>query len=100
MIFPCDYIFPCLRARIFERIGFESIILGGYSVSASLLGVPDVGLISLLDIVNFTRNVTNVVDIPVIVDANTGYGNAIKVIRTVVEPEKVGADVIYKVQQL
>ena len=80
-----------LSARIAEAAGFKAIAMSGYAVSVSLLGKPDVGLITLTETVRMCRYVCNAVDIPVMVDADTGYGNAINVMRTVDEIINAGA---------
>ena len=64
-----------LSARIAEAAGFEAIGMSGYAVSVSLLGQPDVGLISMSETVRMCRYICNAVDIPVMVDADTGYGD-------------------------
>ena len=80
-----------ISAKVIEKEGFEAIWLTGAGVAASLLGQPDVGLITMNEIVMMTRNVANCVDIPVVVDADTGYGNPLNVWRTVKELEMAGA---------
>src|SRR4029453_18980052 len=76
-------VFDALSAKIAARAGFEVIFITGYSVSATLLGEPDFGLLTQTEVVGAARRICSVVDTPVIVDADTGYGNAINVIRTV-----------------
>ncbi|MDP6829334.1 MAG: isocitrate lyase/PEP mutase family protein [Alphaproteobacteria bacterium] len=80
-----------LSARIAEAAGFKAIAMSGYAVSVSLLGKPDVGLITLTETVRMCRYICNAVEIPVMVDADTGYGNAINVMRTVDEIINAGA---------
>jgi len=80
-----------LSARIAEAAGFKAIVMSGYAVSVSLLGKPDVGLITLTETVRMCRYICNAVDIPVMADADTGYGNAINVMRTVDEIINAGA---------
>ena len=75
--------FNALSARIIEQAGFSCCGVTGYGVSASLLGKPDAGLITLNEIVMIARYIVNAVKIPVIADADTGFGNAINVMRTV-----------------
>jgi 2-methylisocitrate lyase-like PEP mutase family enzyme len=72
-----------VHAKIVEKAGFDYAYVGGYDVSLALLGLPDVGLITETEMVATARNVARAVDIPVIVDADTGYGNAINVVRAV-----------------
>lgn len=80
-----------ISAKVIEKEGFEAIWLTGAGVAASLLGRPDIGLITMNEIVMMTRNVASCVDIPVVVDADTGYGNPLNVWRTVKELEMAGA---------
>jgi 2-methylisocitrate lyase-like PEP mutase family enzyme len=75
--------FNALSAMIIEKAGFPCCGVSGYGVSASLLGKPDVGLVTLNEIVMIARYITRAVSIPVIADADTGFGNAINVMRTV-----------------
>jgi len=84
-------VFDALSARIAARAGFEVIFITGYSLSATLLAEPDFGLLTQTEVVNAAQRICSVVDIPVIVDADTGYGNAVNVIRTVQDLIRVGA---------
>ncbi|HWO41646.1 MAG TPA: isocitrate lyase/PEP mutase family protein [Candidatus Eisenbacteria bacterium] len=84
-------VFDALSAKIASRAGFEVIFITGYSLSATLLGEPDFGLLTQTEMLSAARRVCAVTDIPVIVDADTGYGNAINVIRTVEELTRAGA---------
>jgi methylisocitrate lyase len=84
-------VFDALSAKIAARAGFEVIFITGYSLSATLLGEPDFGLLTQTEVVNGAQRVCSVVDAPVIVDADTGYGNAINVIRTVHDLIRAGA---------
>ena len=80
-----------LAARIIEQAGFPCCGVTGYGVSVSLLGRPDVGLTTMSEVVMIARYIAGAVDIPVIADADTGFGNAINVMRTV--EEFIGAGV-------
>jgi carboxyvinyl-carboxyphosphonate phosphorylmutase len=80
-----------LVARIIERMGFQALTLGGYPATANLLGKPDVSLLSLTEMVEYTRRICGAVDIPVFTDGDTGYGNVTNVYRTVREMERAGA---------
>ena len=75
--------FNALSAMVIEKAGFACCGVSGYAVSASLLGKPDVGLLTLDEIVMITRYIARAVSIPVIADADTGFGNAINAMRTV-----------------
>src|SRR5258707_7696615 len=81
--------YDTLTARLVEQAGFAAVYLtgGGYSRAS---GYPDLGLLSLTENVQFIGRTVEAVAIPVIADADTGYGNAINVIRTVREYEKTG----------
>ncbi|MDD4229739.1 MAG: oxaloacetate decarboxylase [Aminobacterium sp.] len=80
----------CLTARIIEKEGFNALYMTGYGTSASMLGKPDVGLLTLTEMVARASRLVEAVNIPVIADADTGYGNAVNVARTVREYEKAG----------
>jgi len=80
-----------LSARMAAAAGFEAIDMSGYAVSVSLLGQPDVGLITMSETVRMCRYICNAVDIPVMVDPDTGYGGVNNVMRTVDEAIKAGA---------
>ncbi len=80
-----------LSALIIEKAGFDVLLTSGFGISASLLGQPDVEVYSMTENLGVVRNVSNAVGIPVIADADTGYGNAINVMRTVREFEQAGA---------
>ncbi len=79
-----------LGARLIEQAGFDAAYMTGFGTSASLLGRPDVGLLGLGEMVDNARRVCGAVDLPVVADADTGYGNPINVIRTVQEYERAG----------
>jgi 2,3-dimethylmalate lyase len=84
-------VYDALTARLAERAGFPSVVLTGYGVAASLLGEPDVGLLTQTEIVDAARRVCAAVDIGVIVDADTGYGGPLNVQRMVRELVAAGA---------
>jgi 2-methylisocitrate lyase-like PEP mutase family enzyme len=84
-------VYDALSAKIAARAGFEVIFITGYSLSATLLGEPDFGLLTQTEVVGAAQRICSVVDKPVIVDADTGYGNAINVIRTVEDLIRAGA---------
>jgi methylisocitrate lyase len=83
--------YDATSARIVEKAGFKAVTIGGYPASASLLGKPDLSLLTLPEMVNHTRNIVEAVNIPVFADGNTGHGGVLNVIRTVREFEKAGA---------
>lgn len=84
-------VYDALSAKIAARAGFEVIFITGYSLSATLLGEPDFGLLTQTEMLSATRRICSVVETPIIVDADTGYGNALNVIRTVKELIRAGA---------
>lgn len=83
--------YDVLSAMLLQEAGFPAVFLSGYGVAASLLGNPDIGLTSLLETSLMTRAVCARVNVPVIVDADNGYGNEDNVVRTVHEMEHGGA---------
>jgi len=83
-----------LIGRLIERMGFGAAYLSGASLSTSVLGLPDVGLFTLSELVQQTTYLTRSIAIPLIVDADTGFGEALNVERTVVELEQAGAAAI------
>jgi 2-methylisocitrate lyase-like PEP mutase family enzyme len=93
-------VFDALSAKIAARAGFEVIFITGYSLSATLLGEPDFGLLTQTEVVTAAQRICSVVDTPVIVDADTGYGNAINVIRTVHDLIRAGAAGIFLEDQI
>ena len=80
-----------LLAKLVQQAGFRSISVSGNAVAASYLGMPDMGFLNLSDMAAVVRRIAAAVDIPVMVDADTGYGNAMSVVRTVRELEQAGA---------
>jgi methylisocitrate lyase len=84
-------VYDALSAKIASRTGFEVIFITGYSLAATLLGEPDFGLLTQTEVVAASQRICSVVDTPVIVDADTGYGNALNVIRTVHDLRRAGA---------
>jgi 2,3-dimethylmalate lyase len=82
--------YDALSARIIESAGFPCVYMTGFGTAASLLGRPDVGLVSSTEMVDNARRITGAVTLPVVADADTGYGNPINVIRTVQDYERAG----------
>jgi 2-methylisocitrate lyase-like PEP mutase family enzyme len=82
--------YDALSAKLIELAGFEAVMTSGFGVSASFLGQPDAELYTMSENLTVVRNVANAVTVPVIADADTGYGNAINVMRTVREFEAAG----------
>jgi 2-methylisocitrate lyase-like PEP mutase family enzyme len=84
-------VFDALSARIAERVGFPMGFVSGYSVAATSIGEPDMGLLTQTEMVERARNICTAVRIPIIVDADTGYGNPLNVHRTVNQLIAAGA---------
>jgi 2-methylisocitrate lyase-like PEP mutase family enzyme len=89
-----------LSARLVEQAGFEAVYMGGFATTASLLGRPDMGLLGGSEMVDSARRIVQAVDLPVIADADTGYGNPINVIRTVRDYEQAGVAAIHLEDQV
>jgi 2-methylisocitrate lyase-like PEP mutase family enzyme len=82
--------FDPLAARLVEEAGFPAVYMTGFGASAALIGRPDVGLLTMTEMVGNAGRIAACVDIPVIADADTGYGNPLNVIRTVGAYEAAG----------
>ena len=87
---PMPGCFDALSAKMIEQAGFGVTFMSGFAASASRLGQPDLGLMSYAEVVDQARNITDAISIPVIVDGDTGYGNAMNVRRTVEGFAKAG----------
>src|SRR5574341_960619 len=83
--------FSPLHARMSEVLGYEAFFMSGSQVAAYVYGYPDVGLLGLNEMVESVRRITNVTEIPVFADADTGYGNAVNVFYTVEAYIRAGA---------
>lgn len=83
-----------LTAKIIEQVGFNAVYLTGYGQAASHLGQPDVGLLTMTEMLSRVSNMVSAVEVPVICDGDTGFGNVVNVMRTVREYEKAGAAAI------
>ena len=87
-------VFDALTASMAEDAGFEALYLSGASIAYTLLGRPDIGLVSMTEVAEVMARIRDRVALPVIVDADTGWGNALNVQRTVRVFERAGASVI------
>jgi 2-methylisocitrate lyase-like PEP mutase family enzyme len=87
--------YDALSARLVEEAGFSAAYMTGFGSAAGRLGRPDVGLLTMSEMVDNAYRIAEAVDIPVIADADTGYGNPISVIRTVREFERAGVAAIH-----
>jgi 2-methylisocitrate lyase-like PEP mutase family enzyme len=84
-----------ISARLVERAGFPAVYMSGYGTSASRLGLPDLGYAGLAEMADHARNLAAAVTIPLIADADTGYGNALSVRRTVRTYEAAGVAALH-----
>ena len=83
-----------LAARVIEQQGFEAVYLSGAGITNTFYGIPDLGFIGLADLVQHTAATRDAVQLPIIVDADTGFGNALNVGHTVRSLERAGANAI------
>jgi methylisocitrate lyase len=93
-------VYDAITARIAARLGFDIVFISGYSVSAARLGEPDFGFLTESEMADAARAVTRVSNAPVIVDADTGYGNAVNVMRTVRDFQDAGAAGVFLEDQV
>ena len=89
-----------LSARVIAGAGFKALAVGGYAVSASYLGRPDVGLLTLSEMVDHMARIADAADLPVLADGDTGHGNVTNVMRTVKEIERTGAAAMFLEDQV
>ena len=82
--------FNALSARLVEQAGFPAVYISGAGVAINFLGYPDIGLISMAEVLENARNIAQATEIPAICDADTGFGNVVNVIRTVRDFENAG----------
>jgi 2-methylisocitrate lyase-like PEP mutase family enzyme len=87
--------YDSVSARLVERAGFPAVYMTGYGTSASRLGLPDLGYAGLAEMADHARNLAAAVSIPLIADADTGYGNALGVRRTVQAYEAAGVAALH-----
>jgi methylisocitrate lyase len=88
-------VYDAIGAKVVEKVGFEAMFQTGYGTSATLLGMPDYGFIGSTETIDNARRICHAVSVPVIVDADTGYGNALSVHKLVNELETAGASGIF-----
>lgn len=86
--------FNAMSARIIADLGFEALYLTGAGLTNMYYGMPDIGFMGLRDVADHTARIRDVVDIPLLVDIDTGFGNAINVRHTVRALERAGADAV------
>ncbi|WAL63458.1 oxaloacetate decarboxylase [Amycolatopsis cynarae] len=92
--------YDALSARLIEQAGFGAVYMTGFGTTASLIGRPDVGLLSGAEMTAHAARLVSAVDVPVIADADTGYGNALNVVRTVRSYEQAGVAALHLEDQV
>lgn len=90
---PCVY--DCVSARLVEKAGFQAMCLSGGELAASLCGFPDIGLVTLDELVGAVERISSCTSIPMIVDIDTGFGNEINLIRTCKRVARAGAKAVH-----
>ena len=93
-------VYDALTAKIAEYVGFEAAFQTGYGTSASLLGMPDFGFLDAGETLENARRIINCVDIPILVDIDTGYGNPLNVWKIIKDLERIGAKGIFLEDQV
>ncbi|MDC0605196.1 isocitrate lyase/PEP mutase family protein [Nitrosopumilus sp.] len=88
-------VYDAIGAKIAEKVGFDAMFQTGYGTSATLFGMPDYGFIGATETVDNARRISNAISVPLIVDSDTGYGNALSVWKLVKELESTGAAGIF-----
>ena len=88
-------VYDALGAKIAQKVGFDAMFQTGYGTSATLFGMPDYGFIGATETIDNARRICRAVSVPVIVDSDTGYGNALSVWKLVKELESAGASGIF-----
>jgi len=88
------FVFDAFQARLAQAAGFQTVYMTGFGTAAAR-GFPDVGLLTMAEMVENVRAIANTIDIPLICDADTGYGNPVNVYRTVREYEAAGAAALH-----
>lgn len=94
-ILMCPGTYDPLMAKLIKRMGFEAMYMTGAGVSHSTLAMPDLGLTTMTEMVQRAAQLADASDLPLICDADTGYGNALNVVRTVREYERAGVAAIH-----
>ncbi len=93
VVAPCVY--DCVSAKLLEEAGFEAMCLSGGELAASMVGVPDIGLVTLDELVYATERISNCTSVPMIVDIDTGFGNELNLIRTCKRIAHAGAKAVH-----
>ena len=92
--------YDCLSARLVEQAGFGAVYMTGFGATASRLGVPDIGLLGMSEMLTHARDMVRSVSLPVIADADTGYGGPSNIHRTVREYVQAGVAAIHLEDQV
>jgi 2-methylisocitrate lyase-like PEP mutase family enzyme len=87
-------VYDALTALLAEQAGFEAVYLSGASIAYTRLGRPDIGLVTASEVADTLQNIRERISLPIVVDADTGFGNALNVTRTVKQFERAGATII------
>ncbi len=87
--------FDALTAKIIEAQGFNAVYMTGYGTAAAVFGLPDLGLLTMTEMVQNASRIVDSINLPLIADADTGYGNPVNMVRTVREYEKAGVSAIH-----
>jgi carboxyvinyl-carboxyphosphonate phosphorylmutase len=87
--------FDALSARLIGAVGFKAVYMTGFGTAASIFGIPDIGLLTMTEMVENAKRIADAVKIPVIADADTGYGNHLNVMRTIEEYERAGVAALH-----
>jgi 2-methylisocitrate lyase-like PEP mutase family enzyme len=93
-LFIAPGVFDCLTARLAEKAGAQALYMTGSGVSITRLGAPDVALLSFAEILDQSKRIADVTTLPLIADADTGYGGPLNIMRTVREMERAGVSAI------
>ncbi len=88
LVLPGTY--DCIGAKLIEQLGFEAVFTSGFGISGSTLGRPDYGFLTVTEMLYSVGRITQSVNIPLVADIDTGYGNPLNVIRTVTEAVRLG----------
>ena len=88
-------VYDAIGAKIAQKVGFEAMFQTGYGTSATLLGMPDYGFIGASETLDNARRISNAISVPLIVDIDTGYGNALTVRKLIQELENAGASGVF-----
>jgi 2-methylisocitrate lyase-like PEP mutase family enzyme len=92
--------YDALTAKLIEQAGFSALYITGAGVAVTKLGLPDIGLVTMSELLDTAKNIVNAVDIPVICDIDTGFGNSLNLIRTVREFESIGITAVQVEDQI